>query len=273
MQVDVPPRNIVLFGESGCGKSSIVNMLLEEERAQTSSSAVGCTGRSTPYRCNLRGHEFTIWDTCGLNEGEQGTIQDMQAVAALYHLLKKLQDGVSLLVFCMRAPRITDTAHKNWKLFREIVCQKRVPIVVSVTHLEKEEDMDNWWVENEREFRRYEMNPARDFGTGVACIVATKGKMKKGRFVYQEEYDESREKMKDLIVDNYLRVPWKVSPIQWFNEIVTTSYETDWCGNITKEIHETHRVEGQGIYELMSRWGVTKEEAVKIAQILEGRKK
>ncbi|KAJ2917972.1 hypothetical protein MD484_g2441, partial [Candolleomyces efflorescens] len=266
----MPPQNIVFFGESGHGKSSVINMVLGYDKAETSSNAMGCTFRSTPYPHQLSGHDLVLWDTAGLNEGDQGTVTDMKAVTSLYALLKSLEGGVSLLVFCIRAPRINDAAHKNWKLFREIICQKQVPIVMAITHLENEDPMEGWWKENENRFRAYEMNPCKEYGSGVACITASKGKLRKGgRHAFQDEYDESQDTIRRLVVDNYLRVPWRVRPVEWFQTVISTSTKTGWCGKV-EVIKEKHKVNGRGIYELASRWGISVSEAESLARILEG---
>jgi hypothetical protein len=213
---DMATRNIIFFGESGHGKSSVINMILGDDRAPMSSSATGCTFNSTPYPYDLSGHNFVLWDTAGLNKDDQGPVTLTKALSSLYALLKSLEGGVSLLVFCMRAPRITDTAHKNWQLFHEIICQKEVPIAMAVTHLENEEPMDAWWPENENRFRGYGMNPCGEHGSGVACITASKGKLRTGgRHDLQDEYDESQEKIRRLIIANSLETPWKVEPVQW----------------------------------------------------------
>ena len=63
--------NIIIFGETGVGKSSLVNMLVSEgaPRANVSSQALGCTFASLPYLIKLSEQEYRIWDTAGLNEG------------------------------------------------------------------------------------------------------------------------------------------------------------------------------------------------------------
>jgi hypothetical protein len=232
-----------------------------DDRAPTSSSATGCTFNSTPYRYDLSGHNFVLWDTAGLNEGDQGTVTLTNALKSLYALLKSLEGGVSLLVFCMRGPRINDTAQKNWQLFHEIICQKEVPIAMAVTYLENEEPMDAWWPENENRFRGYGMNPCGEHGSGVACITASKGKLRRGRYHLQDEYDESQEKIRRLIIANSLETPWRVHPLQWFRTVVSTAVKTDCWGNVVEEIRNEEQVEVPVADELVSRWGISPEMA------------
>ncbi|KAJ3511732.1 hypothetical protein NMY22_g15560 [Coprinellus aureogranulatus] len=283
MQTDRPQmrHNIILFGETGVGKSSIINMLRGSEGATISSSALGCTLSSNGYDGSIWDQDYTFWDTVGLNEGEQGNMPDIKAVTALYHLLRKLSTdgGVSLLVFCMRAPRISDAGHKNWVLFREIVCQQQVPAVIAITYLEQE-DMDTWWSANELAFsKRYGINPSEDVyrvysggedvhaDVGVACITATMGKCKKGKYIYEEEYRESCTKIQRLVFESHLAVPWKVDAVPWFKKVITEIDAGWWCWRRKKK--QTKYESGKGVYDIMSRWGIDEDEAMSIARMLE----
>ncbi|KAF8336741.1 P-loop containing nucleoside triphosphate hydrolase protein [Amanita rubescens] len=213
--------NVIVFGETGAGKSSLVNLIAGSSVAQISSRSAGCTFQSTCFPVNIGNKQFNLYDTAGLDEGQGGTIakQDAihDAIVQLYTLLRRLNTGVSLLVFCMRGPRIKESCVKNWRLFHEIICQRKVPIVLAVTGLENEEDgMDYWWTQNKEYFMRYEMYP-----NGVACITATRGrKMSGGGYRFDEEYAESRIKMREAIRTVYLRTPWQVPTAEWFKEII-----------------------------------------------------
>ncbi|KAF5326019.1 hypothetical protein D9611_001006 [Ephemerocybe angulata] len=275
-------HNIVVFGESGTGKSSIVNMLCGHDQAPVAGAAVGCTLESKGYEGEINGQPYMFWDTCGLNEGEGGKIPDMKAAAALYHLLCNLEDGVSLLVFCMRGPRITEIKYSNWELFREVICQKEVPTVLAVTHLEQEE-LDGWWSENQAAFKRAKIRPDkarhREFqqeewdeihsDPGVACITATKGKVKRNQYLYQEEYDASCAKIRKLVFEAHLPEPWKLERVEWFQR-VTREVKTG-CWPWSKSVEEHSYLPGDGVYALMRRWGIKdKQEASRLARILEG---
>ncbi|KAG6856852.1 hypothetical protein H0H87_012910 [Tephrocybe sp. NHM501043] len=266
MHVNPPTPNVVLFGESGSGKSSIVNMIAQSDVAEVSSKVNGVTFKSTRYAIEIDGMGFNIYDTAGLDEADTGTIPKQKAVAQLYRLLKSLDTGVSLLVFCMRAPRIKDTTHKNWRLFHEIICRREVPIVLAITGLEQEDDgMDNWWVRNKGTFQAYGMHP-----NGIACITATRGKqLKSGRYCLEEEYEESKLKMWQELRTHYLQEPWRVPPVQWLKDIITVSYETRWCGLMDPIEHKAvETVAGLGIGELVERCEMTQEDARVLGEML-----
>ncbi|TFK35910.1 hypothetical protein BDQ12DRAFT_699908 [Crucibulum laeve] len=238
--------NVVVFGESGAGKSSLINMISESPNlAPISSDARGCTFNSSPYNVTLAGKLFKLHDTAGLDEGEGGRVPKSDAIVKLYSLIKSLDAGVSLLIFCMRGPRIKDAAHKNWRLFHEIICQNQVPIAIAITGLEAEEDMDEWWPKNKGAFQAYGMNPA-----GVACITATRGKRNKnGSYKFDDEYEESKLKVWKLIRSHHLERPWRVAPVQWFRQIVST-------------------VAGEGIQQLVARCEMSQEQATDLGKLL-----
>ncbi|KAH7908246.1 hypothetical protein BJ138DRAFT_1158135 [Hygrophoropsis aurantiaca] len=245
--------NVIIFGETGSGKSSVINMLSESMVAPISSGATGCTFRHVRYPVLINGETYNLYDTSGLDEGEQGKVAKQDAIAQLYQLIVDLEDGVSLLVFCMRGPRIKEAAHKNWRLFHEVFCKKTVPIVIVVTGLEQEDPMDGWWRANKAAFHKYQMIPS-----GNACITATRGKQtRSGRYVFEDEFEESRLKVAKLIEDSALAVPWKVNRIQWFSDITI-------C------LMKFRIGEAPEIKEMAKRCNIAEDEAKELAERLNG---
>ncbi|KAJ3566734.1 hypothetical protein NP233_g6813 [Leucocoprinus birnbaumii] len=110
--------NIILFGESGGGKSSVVNTLSNDANAaSTLGGARGFTSESRGYDADILGEPVTLWDTAGLDGGDAGRLPRADAICQLYRLLQSLSDGVNLLVFVMRGPRIKGSVSVNWKVF------------------------------------------------------------------------------------------------------------------------------------------------------------
>ncbi|KAF8645342.1 hypothetical protein AX16_007846 [Volvariella volvacea WC 439] len=200
--------NVVLFGASGCGKSSIVNMLTDTDNfAPTSPDATRCTTDSLHYRVSIFGQPFNIYDTPGLEEGGKDSAE---TVLKLCDLLKSISGGVHLLAFCMRVPRMSQYARRNWILLNKIVCENKVPILIVTTALELQSHqsggMESWWFNNKKYFEQLGMVPR-----GHACITSTRGKeVQPGIFAYGQEYDESREKLMKLIRSSALVSGWKV---------------------------------------------------------------
>ncbi len=254
--------NVIVFGETGAGKSSVINLIAGFDIAPISNRPVGCTFQSTRYTVDIGGVLFNLHDTAGLDEAKGGTVAKHDAIVQLYTLLRRLNTGVSLLVFCMRGPRIKESCVKNWRLFHEIICQRKVPIVLAVTGLENEENgMDYWWTQNKEYFMRYEMYP-----NGVACITATRGKkMSRDGYRFDEEYAESQFKMREAIRTVYLRTPWQVPTAEWFKEIIEVSYTP---GKDPEEIRQSRLVLGSATEELVKRCEMTGEEAKDLARKL-----
>jgi len=211
MTNDARQRNVIVFGESGAGKSSVINMIAGEQIVESTSSATSGTFEGKPYIVEIDGMQLKLWDTSGINDGNRSEVVTKRAVDNLHRLIQSLEDGVSLLVFCMRGPRIKDTVIENYRMFHSVFCQGKVPVVLVVTGLEEEEPMDAWWPRNEAIFQRQKMLFA-----GHACVTATKGKVKSGMYIYEEEYEESRKKVRQLISGNCNIVePWSTETTSW----------------------------------------------------------
>ena len=208
-------HNIILFGEAGSGKSSLVNMIVGDPVAKASNSAGGCTFQNEAHIAIFHDTTFRIHDTAGLNEGEQGRVPHWKSIHNLYTLIRQL-DGISLLIYCMRG-RIKENMMANWTLFNKVICGENVPIITVVTGLEEEEDPDNWWQreENKDLFRRHQMNPE-----AVGCVVSFRGK----RDEHKDLYNTSQDKLRMLIKDKHIQPPWKEDKDIWFANIYENVY-------------------------------------------------
>ncbi|KAG2370290.1 P-loop containing nucleoside triphosphate hydrolase protein [Suillus spraguei] len=162
-------KNVVIFGETGSGKSSVINVIAQEEIARTTNDAVGCTSESKRYSVDIYGQKFTLFDTAGLNEGTAGTVPHKQAKRQLKTLLDQLHespsDGIDLLVYCVRKPTSNRAILNAYNTVYSWTCRKkRVPIVVVVTGLEFESPMKSWWDDNEEIFDDMHL-------AGHACVT------------------------------------------------------------------------------------------------------
>jgi predicted GTPase len=203
--------NVIVFGETGAGKSSLLNMLDGDRLAGVSSRADGVTCSNECFKKTIKKSTFHVFDTVGLNEGNEGTVPPRSAIAALSNLIHSLENGVSLLVYVIRAPRISAVVQQNYRMFCNIICDKQVPIVIVVTGLELENDMDSWWQKNRVVFDANGMSFA-----GFACITATPGKLgRDGKPIFHVEYMESKKKLERLIYYSYRQVPWRMETLSW----------------------------------------------------------
>jgi tRNA U34 5-carboxymethylaminomethyl modifying GTPase MnmE/TrmE len=188
-------KNIVLFGETGAGKSSVVNLMAGEQRAETSPDMTRSTMHWTKYSMTFDGYNYNVFDTIGLEEPQLGIDEYLQAIVNARNLIMKLDEGggIDLLLFCVRAGRVSATIQNNYRLFYEWLCDKRVPIVIVLTGLEREENMEDWWTRNMATFKKYEI-----IVQGHACITAA-DKLD-GR--HQELYQQSRQLIRDVVKEH-----------------------------------------------------------------------
>jgi len=182
-------------------------MIVGKDVAKVSGTAEGCTFKNEAY---IGETTFTIYDTAGLNEGDQGRVPHWEAIRGLYTLIRQL-DGVSLLVCCMRG-RVRENTFFNWILFNNVICGEKVPIIAVVTGLETYGDPDDWWrtEDNRNAFVKTGMRPK-----DVGCVVSYQGRQNE----YAEIYAKSQAKVRNLILDNYLREPWSKEKDKWFAKI------------------------------------------------------
>ena len=168
--------------------------------------------------------KYRLWDTSGLNEGDEGTVPAQKAISNLVALVRQLSTnenragGVSLLVYCIRGARVRDIIRVNYDLFWGVICSEKVPIVLVITGLENEDVMDNWWGANRTEL---EEGMGMKFD-GHACVTSTKGKVNKaGRYTFDEEYQESVGKVRDLLERHCASdsAPLKIEGEMWISSV------------------------------------------------------
>ncbi|KAG8217003.1 hypothetical protein J3R82DRAFT_7317 [Butyriboletus roseoflavus] len=125
---------VVIFGRTGMGISSLVNLILGREDAPFSTDIHPCTLAPSAYRVDINGHAFDIYDIPGFGNdySPEKTIGDLYT-----------ERGVDLLVYCLRPKE--GIARKIYNAVRSAV-PERVPMVGVVTGLEKHnQSMEDWW--------------------------------------------------------------------------------------------------------------------------------
>ncbi|KAF9245044.1 P-loop containing nucleoside triphosphate hydrolase protein, partial [Melanogaster broomeanus] len=196
-------RNVVIFGDSGGGKSSLINMLAGSKVADTSSSAIGRTFESSHYMVLINSETFKVWDTAGLDEGTLGRVPPEVAEKNLEKLLRELggANGVHLLVYCIRGSAGLKALARNYAIFYSAICRKKVPIVAVVTHLENEpSSMADWWIQGKENLAKYKMR-----FDDHACVTTIDMDQLRGTPL-QERSEESQKAVHTLFISNCRRV-------------------------------------------------------------------
>ncbi|KAG1731675.1 hypothetical protein EDB19DRAFT_2041699 [Suillus lakei] len=214
--LETPPwrRNVVIFGETGSGKSSIINAIAREQLAETSDDATGCTSGHKRHPVTISGQRFILIDTVGLGEGPAGTVPAAEAKRQLKSLLRELMssrspsDGIGLLVYCVSSRTTAPpTLIRAYNTVYSRICQKKVPIVLVITGLENEPDMESWWDANNNKFKSMHF-------ADHACITGLQ------RYpdipdVFIHRIEESSETLRNLVVKN--SSDWVVDD-SWFKQ-------------------------------------------------------
>jgi predicted GTPase len=164
------PCNVLIFGATGVGKSSVINLIMGRDVARTSPDAPTSTLDHTPYEVTLENQLFKLWEVSSI--ASMGFFRGLFAKRRMKKTYKKLysDDGVYLLLYCMRNSRAQGTLVTDYKKFSSIIGSTagHVPVAAVVTCLEDYPlDMDDWWKKNKRIFERKGMKFSKH-----ACITA-----------------------------------------------------------------------------------------------------
>ncbi|KAG2153885.1 P-loop containing nucleoside triphosphate hydrolase protein [Suillus clintonianus] len=208
------PRNVVLYGESGVGKSSLINLIMGRDVAKTSPDALACTTTHAPYDVTISGQYFRLWETAGLNEGSEGTVPAAKAKRNLTTFLRSLhqEDGVHLLVYCVRGTRAIKALQTHYKIFSAAIHDSKVPTIVVVTCLEDFRPvMAEWWHKNKDELATYGMH-----FSGYACVTTLKDEPAESSDIHQRR-TQSYEDVRRCILDHCSQTPHKA----WGTDIIT----------------------------------------------------
>jgi hypothetical protein len=184
-QVLPPSRNIVIFGETGVGSSSVINLMAGQQIAHTSPDCHRCTLHWTEYPITFEnGTRYKVFDTVGFKVPCLQTGEYLTAISNAYGLINTLKErgGVDLLLFCIRGGRVTAAMQSSYKLFFEFLCEEKVPLVLVITNLEREERMEDWYTRNVGHLKKHNIRSA-----GHACITAAN--LLDGR--HRDKYEES----------------------------------------------------------------------------------
>jgi GTP-binding protein EngB required for normal cell division len=195
MNLNNKKPNVILFGETGSGKSKIFNMLAGSKVALSANSSIGVTFQSTIYEFE----NVNIIDTAGLNEGETGsTVSTSESIKNLLFLLKNIESGTSLLILTTPYPRSKQSTVQNYEVFAKYLCGGNVPLVLIVTKCEEVDDntfsIDKWKSKNKNKF----ISNLNGKMVRILCISWQ-----------AKTADATRIDISKVIMDNKLPTPWR----------------------------------------------------------------
>lgn len=252
-------QNIVIFGETGSGKSSLVNLILGQNIAATSHGTDGCTLDSTLYETDAGEYHLRIYDTVGLNEPQLGAEYYLSAIEKAHRLMTALNNagGIHLLIFCVRGGRITATTQHNYRLFYEFLCCRLVPVALVITNLESETPMEQWWERNSHEFARFGINVIAH-----ACVTCTPGYGN----MYAEKYKESKTIISDLLVKCAAEHAYAVETRTWLTNLSIYLRQLVY----TRHVHSRKQM----VRMLISRCGMRRDDAeIVVSRVEQGGRK
>lgn len=145
-------KTLLVFGSAGTGKTSFVNALTGQS-LPTNGGAKGVTLSSQVVLAHHDGVDYRIIDTAGLDEAKGGSVTSVDAVWGIIRLLKRSQQGLNLMVMVVPKGRILTSTLDNYEFFVNQMVAKKVPVLIVVTHCEREAgDMQGWVDTNEEDF-------------------------------------------------------------------------------------------------------------------------
>ncbi|KAH7886975.1 hypothetical protein F5I97DRAFT_1927253 [Phlebopus sp. FC_14] len=151
--------NVVLIGENGTAKSSLINLIAGRNITDTPNDSTPCTTQIRFYQVSIDGHQFQLWDTAGLHDASEPLARASDpSDCAIKSLLQPLRHGrVDPLVYCMLGTRAKVAMINNYQAIHSFV-PPSTPVIVIVTRLERYAGkMEDWWVNNQSELARLGM--------------------------------------------------------------------------------------------------------------------
>ncbi|KAJ8585707.1 hypothetical protein M405DRAFT_772622 [Rhizopogon salebrosus TDB-379] len=163
-------KNVVIIGDSGVGKSSLVNMLCPDADARVGNDASACTIEEQIYTCRLGGgQQYKVHDTIGLGEHVIALFPAPEADGKLKEYLKPYirSKKLHLMIYCMPGERVgmKQSQQNNYQKFKEFV-GREVPVVLVVTKVDN--NLEGWWERNQRTLQKLGMESEEH-----ACVSDT----------------------------------------------------------------------------------------------------
>ena len=126
--------NILVIGDSGVGKSTLINAVLGEEKAETSCGTAGTTKELKVYENDIL--EFRVIDTVGF---EPGFFKRLEAINSVKKWSKKVikegkeNSNINVIWFCVEGTSSKLFPETIKSLSKATAIYPSVPIIVVIT--------------------------------------------------------------------------------------------------------------------------------------------
>ncbi|KAF0463224.1 GTP-binding protein [Gigaspora margarita] len=144
-------NSIVLFGRAGEGKSTLANMLIQDDIGPDNifpigDSAVGETSEVV-YAFN---DDFEVYDTIGLCESSDGTIPHKKAIKKIRYYFSTLKPTFNYICYVKKGSRFTKEDKNTFKEFKKIFEGGERNFVIIIT-----DSTPKWANDNVKKIRDY----------------------------------------------------------------------------------------------------------------------
>ncbi|KAF9225642.1 hypothetical protein BS17DRAFT_777442 [Gyrodon lividus] len=136
------PSVVVIFGHTGVGVSSLVNLIAGNPMSDYHPDTQTCTNKSKRYEITWPGsdRQFCLFEVRGFYGGVPET--------TLLNEIRRLEreEAIDLFIYCLRKQKSTVIPHIARQI-KDNVTDGKVPVIAVVTELEKFEGihMEDWW--------------------------------------------------------------------------------------------------------------------------------
>ncbi|KAL4066435.1 hypothetical protein V8B97DRAFT_1979889 [Scleroderma yunnanense] len=172
--------NVMIMGETGVGKSSVVNLIAGKPIAEVNPDIESNTTKTTKYSAHINSMTVHLWEMTGFNLPENPGAKEVFALDVDLGSVLADATTVDLVLFCMRGSKVTRTTKSMLDRIKNMFDQ--VPVLLVITHLERQKLMEDWWNDNEARLTNMGVE-----GTGHVCVTGLTVKK------WSEKYEESRQ--------------------------------------------------------------------------------